>query len=296
MAKASKTIYLLIVQALSADQTMYALKTISIDVVAVTCMCGIFGFIFKSPVPMTLALTVLEKLEIQKFANEPTPVGGYGAGIATLDQDGGIVHWKIGKVGQALPAKQLANSVDASKASVLIGHVRMPSPEFMATAKFKETAQPYVVERDPELTVASVHNGKVQNYEELRAKLGKAHKFESEKFELIDSEVIPHYFEELLSEEEADDALYSLLCSLQGSSAVGLLQSSEENVFVHLIHRGRTRGLTVWVNGRNEMVFCSRKQALTQQFRNILVKGKFKEKVSIAYNEDAGLKLSFQVT
>jgi len=77
---------------------------------------------------------------------------------------------------------------------------------------------------------------------------------------------------------------------------VGLLQSGEEDIFIHLIHKGKTRGLTVWVNSRNEMVFCSRKETLTPQFRNILVKGRFKEKVSIKYQEDAGLKLSFQVT
>jgi glutamine phosphoribosylpyrophosphate amidotransferase len=172
----------------------------------------------------------------------------------------------------------------------------MPSPEFMTTARFKEAAQPYVVERDPKLSVASVHNGKVENYKELRKKLGKTHVFESEKSELIDSEVIPHFYEELLSEkEEADEALYSLFCTLQGSNTFGLLQVGEENAFLHLIHKGKTRGLTVWTNSRNEMVFCTRKESLTQDFRSILVRGKFKEKTSIAYREDAGLKLSFRL-
>lgn len=167
----------------------------------------------------------------------------------------------------------------------------------MATAKFKEAAQPYVVERDPKLTVASVHNGRVQNYKELRAKLGETHVFESEKFELIDSEVIPHFYEELLSEkEETDEAMYSLFCALQGSNAFGLLQVGEENAFLHLVHRGKTRGLTVWTNSRNEMVFCTRKESLTQDFGNILAKGKFKEKTSITYREDAGLKLSVRLT
>lgn len=259
-------------------------------------MCGIFGFTLGKPVPIMQVLRLLERLEVHQYENEPTPVGGYGAGVAILDQDGSVVHWKVGKVGEASPAKQLAGIVDASEASVLIAHVRMPSPEFMATAKFKEAAQPYVVERDPKLTVASVHNGRVQNYKELRAKLGKGHVFESEKSELIDSEVVAHFFEELLSEkEEADEALYSLLCSLNGPSAIGLLQAGEENAFIHLIHKGKTRGLTVWTNNLNEMVFCSRKETLTPQFSNILAKGKFKEKASIANREDAGLKLSFQV-
>jgi glucosamine 6-phosphate synthetase-like amidotransferase/phosphosugar isomerase protein len=259
-------------------------------------MCGIFGFALKKPIPTVQALKVLEELEVHKYASEPTPVGGYGAGVAVLDKDGGVVHWKVGKVGGASPAKQLASIVDAGEASVLIGHVRMPSPEFMATAKFKEAAQPYVVQRDPMLTVASVHNGKVQNYEELRAKMGKAHLFESEKLKLIDSEVIPHFFEELLSEkEETDEALYSLFCTLQGSNAIALLHAGEENAFIHLIHKGKTRGLKVWTNDRNEMVFCSRREPLTKEFGDILSKGEFKEKVSISYHEDAGLKLSFQI-
>ena len=264
------------------------------NTVGMVYMCGIFGFVLDKSVPMMQALRVLERLEVHQYANEPTPVGGYGAGVAILDQDGGVVHWKVGKVGKVSPAKQLAGLVDADEASVLIGHVRMPSPEFMATAKFKEAAQPYVVERDPKLTVASVHNGNVQNYKELRKKLIGAHVFESERFELIDSEVIPHVFEELLSEkEDTNEALYSLFCTLQGSNVVALLQVGEENAFMHLIYRGRRRGLTVWTNTQDELVFCSRKEPLTEAFGSILSKGKFKEKASIACLEDAGLKLSF---
>jgi glucosamine 6-phosphate synthetase-like amidotransferase/phosphosugar isomerase protein len=257
-------------------------------------MCGIFGFALKTYVPMTQALKVLQGLEIHQYPSEPTPVGGQGAGLAVLEKDGGLVYWKVGKVGEASPANMLTKIVDATKASVLIGHVRRPSPEFKNTARFKEAAQPYVVERDPRLTVASVHNGKVENYKELRANLGEKHTFESEKIGLIDSEVIPHFFEELLSEEEeADEALYSLLCTLHGSSAIGMLQVGEENAFLHLVHRGKTRGLTVWTNDHNEVVFSSRREPVIQEFEGILTKRRFKQKVSIAYHEDAGLKLSF---
>jgi len=259
-------------------------------------MCGIFGFVLKTYVPMTQALKVLQGLEIHQYPNEPTPVGGEGAGLAVLEKDGGLLHWKVGKVGEASPATMLTKIVDEAKASVLIGHVRRPSPEFKDTARFKEAAQPYVVERDPGLTVASVHNGKVENYKELRANLGEEHTFESEKIGLIDSEVIPHFFEELLSEkEEADEALYSLLCALRGSSAIGMLQVGEENALLHLVHRGKTRGLTVWTNDQDEVVFCSRRDPVIQEFEGILTKRRFKQKVSIAYHEDAGLKLSFNL-
>jgi len=260
-------------------------------------MCGIFGFALKNPTPLIGVFKLLEKLEVHQYPQEPRPVGGYGAGVAIFLNDGTVLFEKVGKINNS-PVRQLAKIVNAkvNEASVLVGHVRMPSLEFMESAKFKETAQPYVVELDPNLTIVSVHNGKVENYKELREKLGKEHVFESEKVEHIDSEVIPHYFEELLNEiDDINDALYTLFCVLQGSNAIAMLQIDEENTFLHLIHKGKTRGLTVWTNERNEVIFCSRKEPLIEEFNKILAKGKFKEKISIPYREDAGLKLSYQL-
>jgi glucosamine 6-phosphate synthetase-like amidotransferase/phosphosugar isomerase protein len=259
-------------------------------------LCGIFGFALRKPASMVEVFKVLRELEVHQYPSEPRPVGGYGAGVAILTDDGSVVFEKVGQ-GQGSPAERLSEIVKISEASVLIGHVRMPSPEFMATAKFKETAQPYTVEQDPELIVASVHNGKVENYRDLRAKLGESHVFESEKVELVDSEVIPHVFEEMLNEkQDTNEALYALFCVLQGSSAIALLQVDEENAFLNFVHKGKTRGLTIWTNEQNELVFCSRKEPLIEEFGNILSKGKFKEKISIAHREDVGLKLSFPLT
>lgn len=259
-------------------------------------MCGIFGFALKKPLPIIRVCKVLEELEVHQYPQEPRPVGGFGAGVALLLEDGDVLVEKVGKVRDS-PAKRLAETVKVDEASVLIGHVRMPSPEFMKTAKYKETAQPYVVERMPELTVVSVHNGKVENYKEIRKTLGNAHVFKSEKFELIDSEVIPHFFEEILSEkEDVTEALYSFFCALQGSSAIAMLQLGEEDSFLHLLHKGKTRGLTVWTNGMNEVIFCSRKEVLAEELGNLLSRGKFKEKVSIPYREEAGLVLSYPLS
>jgi glucosamine 6-phosphate synthetase-like amidotransferase/phosphosugar isomerase protein len=256
-------------------------------------MCGIFGFALKKPLPMATVFEVLEKLEVHQYPEEPLPLGGYGAGLALLLDDGNVLVEKVGKVGDS-PARKLADMVKVAKASVLISHVRMPSPEFMKTAKYRETAQPYVVEREPDLTVVSVHNGKVENYREIRKTLGSAHVFESEKFELVDSEVIPHFFEETLSEkEDVAEALYSFFCALQGSGAIALLQLGEEDSFLHLLHKGKTRGLTVWTNDMSEVIFCTRKEALTEELNDTFSKGRFKEKASIAYREEAGLTLSY---
>jgi len=259
-------------------------------------MCGIFGFCLKKPLRMASVFRVLEKLEVHEYPQEPLPLGGYGAGVALLLEDGNVLVEKIGKV-EGSPARKLAEMVKVDKASVLISHVRMPSPEFMKTAKHKETAQPYVVEREPNLTVVSVHNGKVENYKEIRTALGSMHVFESEKFELIDSEVIPHFFEETLSEkEEVTEALYSFFCALKGSGAIALLQLGEEDSFLHLLHKGKTRGLTVWTNDMNEVIFCTRKEVLKEELGDLLSKDRFEEKASIAYREEAGLVLSYPLS
>lgn len=256
-------------------------------------MCGIFGFALTKPVSMAKVINVLRRLEVDQYPDEPHPVGGYGAGVAVLLEDGSVLVEKTGKTSDS-PARQLGEIVDVSRVSVLLGHVRMPLPEFMSTARFRETAQPYVVERDPKLTVASVHNGKVENYKIIREKLGSRHVFESEKFELIDSEVVPHFFEEVLNERvELAEALYTFFCALQGSNAIAMLQVGKEDSFLHLLHKGKTRGLTIWTNSKNEVLFCSRKMLLTEEFGSILAGEEFREKISIPYRENIGLVLSY---
>jgi len=187
-------------------------------------MCGIFGLALKEPMQTAIVFKLLEKLEVHQYPQEQKPVGGYGAGIAIMQDDKTIFSKKIGKINGS-PAKQLAKIVDFPKASVLIAHVRMPSEKFMKTASLMEAAQPYVVKCFPKSTVVSVHNGYVANYMAIRERLHAEHVFESEKVELIDSEVIPHYFEHLLKEKgEASKALDILLSNLEGSNTIGLLQ------------------------------------------------------------------------
>jgi glucosamine 6-phosphate synthetase-like amidotransferase/phosphosugar isomerase protein len=257
-------------------------------------MCGIFGFALRRHIPMVKVFRVLQKLEAHKYPNEPKPVGGFGAGVAILKNDGSILLEKVGKDSDVFPAKRLSEIVKIDEASVLIAHVRMPSPQFMETAKFRETAQPYVAKCYSNLTVVLVHNGYVANYKEIEAKLDKRHVFESKKVGLIDSEIIPHLFEELLLEKtDTTEALDALFNFLKGRNAIGLLQIEKEHAFIHLIHKKWSRGLTVWTNSKKEVVFCSRREPLMEIFGNMLKIGKFEEKVFIPYHKNANLRLSF---
>lgn len=258
-------------------------------------MCGIFGFVLKKPVNMAIVFNLLEKLEVHQYPSEPKPVGGYGTGIAVL-KDKEIILKKIGSVNGS-PVRKLSEIVNVNEASILVGHVRYPSEEFMETAKFKETAQPYLAKCYSDLTVISAHNGYVTNYKEIKEKLCDRHVFESEKIGFIDSEIIPHFFEEKLQEKvNVNDSLDAVFSNLEGSSAISILQISAKGAFLHFIHKGKTRGLNIWTNEQGEIVFCSRKEPLIEEFGKFLVQGEFKEKVSIQWREDASLKLSFPIS
>ncbi|MDW8041047.1 MAG: hypothetical protein RMJ03_06505 [Nitrososphaerota archaeon] len=257
-------------------------------------MCGIFGFVLRKPVEMAVVFEVLQRLEKHQYPNEKNPVGGYGAGVAVLTSSGEVLLEKTGKV-DGSPAEYLSRICGVQRASVLIGHVRFPSPEFMDTAHLKETAQPYAVQCFSKLVVISAHNGYVANYEDLRKRLGAGHFFESErKATLIDSEVIPHFFEELLvAEENSSKALEGLFSTIEGNNTINLLQVKNGRLSLHLVHKGKTRGLHVWKNEVGEVVFSSRKEPLTQCFSHILGGGKFVEHVAISYGREGNYKETF---
>jgi glutamine phosphoribosylpyrophosphate amidotransferase len=245
---------------------------------------------------MAKVFEVLSRLEVHQFPTETKPVGGFGAGVAVLTGEGDVVVEKVGKVAGS-PARHLSGMVKVAEARVLVGHVRYPSPQFLETSKFRETAQPYFAKCRSGLRVASVHNGFVENYLQIKELMGGGHVFESARVGFVDSEVVPHFFEHLLGgNATVDEALDEYLAGVEGSNSVGLLHAAGKQLFLHLVHKGKTRGLTVWANDQGEVVFCSRKEPLVGVFDDVLKQGKFREKVSIGWQEDANVKLSFPLS
>jgi glucosamine 6-phosphate synthetase-like amidotransferase/phosphosugar isomerase protein len=265
-------------------------------------MCGIFGFMLTRPQQIAPALEVLKSLETHQYPNEENPVGGHGAGVFFSGADGKETFLKVGKTSES-PAKTLAQKVLAaqSQASLFIGHVRRASPEFLHTVLFKESTQPYVSSCAANLRVAAVHNGFVSDYLEIRKKLRLKHLFESEKENgLIDSEIIPHFFEELLLDGAGlDGALNMLLEQLENqNNALCMLVLNSRQVGDHIVflHTGKTRGLTVWSNGKGEVMFSSRKEPMKYAFGDFLEKHGFEERLSIGWKEPKNIKpLTFPV-
>ena len=93
--------------------------------------------------------------------------------------------------------------------------------------------------------------------------------------------------------EDVAETLYEYFWSLQGSNAIAFLQMDEEESYLHLINKKKTRGLVVWENSKGEVIFCSRKSPVLEEFGEIVAKGKSKEKGEKIYHEDVGLVLSF---
>ena len=259
-------------------------------------MCGIFGFMLTEPQQIAPALEVLELLEKHQYYNEENPVGGHGAGVFLKGTSGRETFLKVGKISES-PARTLANEVLAvqSQASLFIGHVRRASPEFLDTVAFKESTQPYIACCSENSRVVTVHNGFVGNYLEIRNNLRVKHFFESEKkSELIDSEIIPHFFEELLlGGADLNGALSTLLGRLENqNNAICMLVLDSRRVGDHIafLHTENSRGLTIWINRKGEVMFSSRKEPVEYAFGKFLKKHCFEERVSIGWNEPTNIK------
>lgn len=135
-------------------------------------MCGIFGYIGERHDAGSVVIKGLKNLEYR----------GYDSwGVALKKEDGTLrVGKDIGKIGAVKPE----NYGDVS--SLAIAHSRWATHGGVT----KENAHPHF---SCDQRIAVVHNGIIENFQELREELKKkGHSFKSE----TDTEVIPHLIEE----------------------------------------------------------------------------------------------------
>ncbi|MDP3997990.1 MAG: glutamine--fructose-6-phosphate transaminase (isomerizing) [bacterium] len=164
-------------------------------------MCGIFGYVGKEGKTASLILDGLKRLEYRGYdswgiaikvqsssarwrmkvpASAETLLGKQ----SSKKKSRFIVEKHVGKIGGATLDFRLI----IHNSSLGIGHTRWATHGGVTVAN----AHPHL---DCSQTIAVVHNGIVENYEELKKKLKKrGHKFLSE----TDTEVIPHLIEENL--------------------------------------------------------------------------------------------------
>jgi len=169
-------------------------------------MCGIFGIINdKKNQAANTVLDGLKKLEYR----------GYDSwGISIIDEGKNQIQVDkhIGKIGEAktnLPSGKIA-----------LGHTRWATHGGVTD----NNAHPHL---DCTKKIAVIHNGIVENYQELKEELlVKDHKFISE----TDTEVIAHLIEEKSKSKSIKEAIFETFKLLRGSNAIAVLDFTSQAI------------------------------------------------------------------
>jgi len=178
-------------------------------------MCGIFGYIGQKQNAAELVLEGLKKLEYRGYdswgiAVVPTAISKIKNQISKIEKDKIYIKKKAGKIGNATVA-------DMPKSSFAFGHTRWATHGGVTEAN----AHPHL---DCTGTVAVVHNGIVENFEELKEELVKAHhRFVSE----TDTEVIAHLIEEYLKKYPFEEAVRKTFNRCTGLNAIIAVHSGK---------------------------------------------------------------------
>ena len=170
-------------------------------------MCGIIGIIGKAPVA-PLLVDGLRRLEYRGYDS---------AGIATL-VNGSIARRRAeGKLNNLASLLE----TDPVEGTIGIGHTRWATHGRPTEAN----AHPHANER-----VALVHNGIIENFQELRTELvDKGHVFETE----TDTEVIVHLVAEHLNQQMTpQEAVSKALVRLQGAFALAIVFAGRQDLMI----------------------------------------------------------------
>ncbi|MEE8188565.1 MAG: glutamine--fructose-6-phosphate transaminase (isomerizing) [Kiloniellales bacterium] len=170
-------------------------------------MCGIIGILGKAPVA-PLLLDGLRRLEYRGYDS---------AGVATL-VNGSIerrrAEGKLQNLADLLTQEPLEGTVG-------IGHTRWATHGRPSEAN----AHPHASDR-----VALVHNGIIENFQELRADLTeRGHEFETE----TDTEVIVHLLTEYLNQQMSpQEAVAAALARLEGAFALAIVFAGRHDLMI----------------------------------------------------------------
>ena len=191
-------------------------------------MCGIVGIIGREPVAGHL-VEALKRLEYRGYDS---------AGVATLDH--GALGRRRAEGKLAALEKRLAKEPLAG--NIGIGHTR-----WATHGKPNESnAHPHATDR-----VAVAHNGIIENFRELRERLGKnGSKFSSE----TDTEVVAHLVtDEMKKGKKPAAAVAAALKQLRGAFALAFLFAGEDDLMI-----GARKGSPLAVGyGKGEMFLGS---------------------------------------
>ncbi len=206
-------------------------------------MCGIVGYIGKRS-GIKIVLDGLQSLEYRGYDS---------AGIASINQTGAKVLKQVGQV------KNLAGSAKRLKLSapLVIGHTRWAthgSPSQVNAHPHTNTSQ----------TIFAVHNGIIENYAELKAKLQKnGYVFKSD----TDTEVIPQLIDFYFSQSgDFESAFRAALQDLRGAYAIAVSTTHKPET----LYAARLSSPLLIGVGKNEFILASDATALLPHTRKVI--------------------------
>jgi glucosamine--fructose-6-phosphate aminotransferase (isomerizing) len=208
-------------------------------------MCGIVGYIGeRDSVP--IILDALGRLEYRGYDS---------AGIAVIDAAGRLTGSKAeGKLSRL--AQRLRNG-EALSGATGVGHTRWATHGVPSDAN----AHPHL---DCRGNIAVVHNGIIENYSELRARLiENGHTFASQ----TDTEVIAHLIE-LHYDGDLEAAVRRTLKEVRGAYALGVICSDEPE---HLVFARNGASPLVLGIGEGEMYVASDTPAILPYTRREII-------------------------
>lgn len=169
-------------------------------------MCGIFGYVGDKKSAPTIVLNGLKRLEYRGYDS-------WGVAVVPTNEAKIVVKKKAGKIGVAqvndLPAGTLA-----------FGHTRWATHGGVTDVN----AHPHL---DCTKTIAVIHNGIVENYEEIKnALVKKGHRFVSE----TDTEVIAHLVEDYSKTMMFSKAVQKAFNEIEGLNAIILINTTSSQM------------------------------------------------------------------
>lgn len=169
-------------------------------------MCGIYGIINDKK--NQAAQTVLEGLKKLEYRGYDS----WGVAVIPLNSNEINVDKHIGKIGEA--------KTDLPKGLIALGHTRWATHGGVTD----RNAHPHL---DCNKKIAVIHNGIVENYQEIKGDLlKKGHQFISE----TDTEVIAHLIEEVSKSKKINEAIFETFKLLRGSNAIAVLDYDSQTI------------------------------------------------------------------
>ena len=201
-------------------------------------MCGIFGYVGKQ---QKAAEIVLEGLKLLEYR-------GYDSwGVAVKQNKKLEIDKHVGKIGDA--------KVNLPTSSLGIGHTRWATHGGVTVAN----AHPHT---DCAKTIAVVHNGIVDNFQELKDGLiKKGHKFISE----TDTEIIPHMIEENLKHVGFSSSVREAFNALKGLNAVVVANAVSKEIVA-----AKTGSPLVVGIGDEELFIASDASAIVKHTKKVI--------------------------